>query len=100
MIFLSVFQLCLVTAMKDPSRKRVKIQGHYMRVRQRSTKKGKKGTILSKWASSKGKKRVYRCAVATNSTDRKNCGHKKAGKYCLYENTGKKKCSRLIISYN
>ena len=34
---------------KKKSRKRIKIGGHYMQVRQRSTKKGKKGTIMGKW---------------------------------------------------
>jgi hypothetical protein len=30
-------------------RKRIKVKGHYMEVRQRSTSKGKKGTIKGKW---------------------------------------------------
>jgi hypothetical protein len=34
---------------KKPPRKRVAIKGHYYRVRQRSTSKGKKGTIQGKW---------------------------------------------------
>ena len=34
---------------KKKPRKRIKIKGHYMQVRQRSTKKGKKGTIMGKW---------------------------------------------------
>ena len=71
-----------------------------MQVRQRSTKKGKKGTILGKWASGKRKKRVYRCAIKSNNKERKNCGHKKAGKYCLYKDNGRERCSRLFISYN
>jgi hypothetical protein len=33
---------------KEP-RKIIKIRGKYYRVRQRSTKKGKKGTIIGKW---------------------------------------------------
>ncbi len=37
-------------------RKRIKIKGHYMQVRQRSTKKGKKGTIMRKWSPEKEKK--------------------------------------------
>jgi len=41
---------------KKKPRKRTKIKGHYMQVRQRSTKKGKKGTILGKWKSKKKKK--------------------------------------------
>jgi len=36
-------------------RKRVKIKGRYMQVRQRSTKKGEKGTIMGKWKPKKGK---------------------------------------------
>jgi hypothetical protein len=50
-----------------------------MQVRQRSTKKGKNGTILGRWASNKKKKRVYKCTVKSNSKERKNCGHRKAG---------------------
>jgi hypothetical protein len=38
---------------KQKSRKRIKINGHYMQVRQRSTKKGRKGTILGKWKPKK-----------------------------------------------
>jgi hypothetical protein len=34
---------------KKPPRKRTNIKGHYYRVRQRSTSKGKKGTIRGKW---------------------------------------------------
>jgi hypothetical protein len=34
---------------KKKTRKRIKVKGHYLRVRQRSTKKGKKGTIMGKW---------------------------------------------------
>ena len=34
---------------KNKPRRRIKIKGKYMRVRQRSTKKGRKGTILGKW---------------------------------------------------
>jgi len=33
--------------------KRIKIKGHYMQVRQRSTKKGKKGTIMGEWKPKK-----------------------------------------------
>jgi hypothetical protein len=39
---------------KKKPRKRTKVKGHYMKVRQRSTKKGKKGTITSKWKPKKG----------------------------------------------
>jgi hypothetical protein len=38
---------------KKKPRKRIKIKGHYMRVRQRSTKKGKKGTMMGKWKPEK-----------------------------------------------
>jgi hypothetical protein len=34
---------------KKTHRKRIKIKGHYYRIRQRSTSKGKKGTIMGKW---------------------------------------------------
>ena len=34
---------------KKKPRKRIKIRGHYYQVRQRSTKKGRKGTIMGKW---------------------------------------------------
>jgi len=36
-------------------RRRTKIKGKYMQVRQRSTKKGKKGTIMGKWKPNKKK---------------------------------------------
>jgi len=38
---------------KKKPRKRIEIKGHYMEVRQRSTKKGKKGTIMGKWKPEK-----------------------------------------------
>jgi hypothetical protein len=38
---------------KKKPRKRTKVRGKYMRVRQRSTKKGKKGTIMEKWKPKK-----------------------------------------------
>jgi len=34
---------------KKKTRKRIELKGDYKQVRQRSTKKGKKGTILGKW---------------------------------------------------
>jgi hypothetical protein len=34
-------------------RKRIKVRGKYVRVRQRSTKKGRKGTIMGKWRPKK-----------------------------------------------
>jgi len=40
---------------KKKARKRIKVKGHYMQVRQRSTKKGKKGTIMGKWKPKKKK---------------------------------------------
>jgi hypothetical protein len=43
--------------MTTKPRKRIKIKGRYYRVRQRSTKKGKKGTIMGKWKPDKKKKR-------------------------------------------
>ncbi len=42
-----------VAAPKKKPRKRTKVKGHYMQVRQRSTKKGKKGTIAGKWKPTK-----------------------------------------------
>jgi len=86
--------------MTKNSRKRTKIKGHYMQVRQRSSQKGKKGTILGKWMSDKkGKKRAYRCTIGINSKIRKSCGHRKAGKHCLHEGKDNRKCSQLLISY-
>lgn len=41
---------------KNKPRKRIKVRGKYMRVRQRSTKKGRKGTIIGKWKPKKKKK--------------------------------------------
>jgi len=43
----------MVPMAKKTPRKRTKVKGHYMRVRQRSTKKGKKGTIMGKWKPKK-----------------------------------------------
>jgi hypothetical protein len=40
---------------KKKPRKRIEIKGHYMEVRQRSTKKGKKGTLMGKWKPEKKK---------------------------------------------
>jgi len=39
----------MIEMSKKKPRKRIKIKGRYMQVRQRSTKKGKKGTIMGKW---------------------------------------------------
>jgi len=39
--------------MPDKPRKKIKIKGHYCQVRQRSTKKGRKGTIMGKWSPKK-----------------------------------------------
>ena len=41
----------ILVEMLSKPRKRIKINGHYYKVRQRSTKKGRKGTILGKWSS-------------------------------------------------
>jgi hypothetical protein len=38
---------------KNTPRKRIKIKGHYYRIRQRATSKGKKGTIMGKWHNKK-----------------------------------------------
>jgi hypothetical protein len=38
---------------KKKPRKRIKVRGKYVRVRQRSTKKGGKGTIMGKWKPKK-----------------------------------------------
>ena len=38
---------------KKKPRKRTKVRGKYVRVRQRSTKKGRKGTIMGKWKPKK-----------------------------------------------
>jgi len=40
---------------KKKPRKRIKVKGKYLKVRQRSTKKGKKGTIVGKWKPKKEK---------------------------------------------
>lgn len=45
----------MVEMPKKEVRKRIKIKGKYMQVRQRSTKKGKKGTIMGKWKPKKRK---------------------------------------------
>jgi len=45
--------MCMST---NKPRKRIKIRGQYYQVRQRSTKKGKKGTILGKWKPNKAGK--------------------------------------------
>ena len=85
---------------REKSRKRTKVKGRYMRVRQRSTKKGKKGTIMSKWKSEKrGKKRVYRCKLPISSRLQRFCGHKKAGSYCLKGGDRGDRCPKLVISY-
>jgi len=45
----------MIEMSKKKPRKRIKIKGHYMQVRQRSTKKGRKGTIMAKWKPKKKK---------------------------------------------
>ena len=85
---------------KEKPRKRIKIKGHYMQVRQRSTEKGKKGTIMAKWESEKrGKKRVYRCKLPISSRLQRFCGHKKAGSHCLESKDRRNKCPQLVITY-
>ena len=85
---------------KEKPRKRIKIKGHYYQVRQRSTKKGKKGTIIGKWKSQKiGKRRVYRCRLPMSSRLQRFCGYKKAGPYCLKGGDWGDRCPQLVISY-
>ncbi len=85
---------------KKKPRKRIKIEGHYMQVRQRSTKKGKKGTIMGKWESDKrGKKRTYRCKLPVSSRLQRFCGHNKAGSHCLKGGDRGNGCPQLVISY-
>jgi hypothetical protein len=87
---------------KEKPRKRIKIKGHYMQVRQRSTKKGKKGTMMAKWKSEKReKKRVYRCKLPLISRlQMMTCGHKKAGSHCLKAGDRGNKCQKLKIAYH
>ena len=99
MFFVIRYLKCLKIGMTKSPRKRVRIKGHYMQVRQRSTRKGKKGTIYGKWASNKGKKRIYKCNIRATTVKAKNCGYKKAGKYCLFRDKEREKCARLVISY-
>jgi hypothetical protein len=87
----------MVEMSEEKHRKRIKIKGHYMQVRQRSTQKGKKGTILGKWKSEKrGKRRVYRCKLTISRRLQRFCRHRKAGSYCL---EGGNSCPQLVISY-
>jgi hypothetical protein len=87
----------MIEMSKERPRKRTKIKGHYMQVRQRSTRKGKKGTILGKWESEKkGKRLTYRCKLTMSKRLQEFCGHKKAGFHCL---KGGDNCPQLIISY-
>jgi len=83
-------------------RKRIKIEGKYLQVRQRSTKKGKKGTIMAKWKSEKmGKRRVYRCKLPIiGRLQTTICGHKKAGSHCLKAGVRGNRCPKLQISYH
>jgi len=85
---------------KERPRKRTKIKGHYMQVRQRSTEKGKKGTIRAKWKSNKrGKKRAYRCRLPISSRLQRFCVFKKAGLYCLKGGDWGGRCPQLVMSY-
>lgn len=82
-------------------RKRIKIREHYMQVRQRSTRKGKKGTIRGKWESEqRGKRRTYRCKLPIfRRLKMMICENKKAGKSCLKVGNHGKRCQKLEISY-
>ncbi len=86
---------------KEKPRKRIKIKGHYMQVRQRSTKKGKKGTIRARWKSEKkGKRRVYRCKLPIfRRLQMMICGNKKAGSHCLRAGDRGNRCPKLEMSY-
>jgi len=85
---------------KEKPRKRINIKGHYMQVRQRSTKKGKKGTIMGKWKSEKrGKIRVYRCKLPISSRLQRFCGYNKAGSHCLKGGDRGDRCPQLVVSY-
>jgi hypothetical protein len=85
---------------KEKPRKRIKIKGHYMQVRQRSTEKGTKGTIMAKWKSDKrGKKRAYRCKLSIGSRLQRFCGHSKAGSHCLKGGDRGDRCPQLVIAY-
>ncbi len=87
----------MIEMSKEKPRKRTTIKGHYLQVRQRSTRKGKKGTILGKWKSEKrGKSRVYRCKLTVSRRLQRFCGHRKAGSHCQKDGNG---CPQLIISY-
>jgi hypothetical protein len=48
--FKKIYCIIFLIKMLSQPRKRIKINGHYYKVRQRSTKKGKKGTIMGKWS--------------------------------------------------
>jgi len=81
-------------------RKRIKVKGRYMQVRQRSTRNRKKGTIMGKWKSDRrGKKRVYRCKLPMHERLQRFCGYKKAGWYCLKGGDWRERCQVLVISY-
>jgi len=85
---------------REKPRKRIKIKGYYMQVRQRSTKKGKKGTITGRWKSEKrGKRRVYRCKLTISRRFQRFCKLKKAGPHCLKGSDGGDRCSHLVMFY-
>jgi hypothetical protein len=86
----------MIEMSKEKLRKRTRIKGHYLQVRQRSTRKGKKGTILGKWKSEKkGKRRVYRCKLTVSRRVQRFCRHRKAGSYCQKDGS----CPQLVTSY-
>jgi len=87
----------MIEMSKEKPRKRTKIKGHYMQVRQRSTKKGKRGTILGKWESEKkGKRRTYRCRLTMSERVQRFCRYQKAGFHCLKDGDN---CPQLVVSY-
>jgi len=103
--FISLFRKAVTSILvsymsKTRPRKRIKIKGHYMRVRQRTTDKGKKGTIMGRWKSNKTRKRKYRCKLGLNDKSRVLCGFKKAGSHCLRRGSLGKRCPQLVISYH
>ena len=90
----------MIQMSKEKPRKRIRIKGHYIQVRQRSTGKGKKGTIVGKWKSEKrGKRRTYRCRLSMSSRLQRFCGNEKAGSHCLNGGDRGDRCPQLVISY-
>jgi len=86
--------------MSNKPRKRINIKGHYMQVRQRSTVKGNKGTILKKWQPITGKRRKYHCDLPRENRLPGFCNHKRAGYYCLKYVDSRYACPHLTLSYH